>query len=207
MDYIDLIRIVLRRWWIIALPVLLSAIIAIPEVISGSAQAATAFTAQIRYSAAQALNLPERLSDYTDVWQASERTVDALTDWVRSSSFRAEVQTQLGEAGHSLDSLQIAADNARAVGVIYLYHRDHKALLAIAEAAMIVLAERNQIYFPQLGGESAQITILDTPAISPVPPALLTPLDTSCSGGCRAVYRPGFGLVRRICRPNHLSSE
>ena len=201
MDFIDLIRIGLRRWWLIALPVLLSAVIAIPEFISSSARPAVTYSTQIRYSAAQALNLPARLADYTDVWTASERTVDALTDWLRSSSFRAEVGAQLGEAGPSLDSLQIAADNARAVGVIYLYHRDAEALSAIAEAAVQVLSVRNQIYFPQLGGEAAQITILDTPAIGTVPPGLLSRLAPLIRMGVALILGLALALLAEFIDP------
>ncbi len=201
MDYVSLIRIVLRRWWLIALPALLSAVIAIPEVISSSARPPVTYSTQIRYSAAQALNLPARLSDYTDVWQASERTVDALTDWLRSSSFRAEVHAQLGDDGHSLDSLQIAADNARAVGVIYLYHRDAEALRAIVEAAIIVLAERNQVYFPQLGGESAQITILDIPAIGSVPPPLMSRLTPFIRMGIALILGLALALFAEYIDP------
>lgn len=176
MDYAESIRILRRRWWLIVAPVVISAVIAIPDFIDSSAQATVGYTTQIRYSAAQQFNLPERLADYTDVWRAAEHTVDALTDWVRSSSFRAEVQAQLTDASVALDSLQIAADNARSVGVIYLNHNDHEALQTIAEAILIVLGDRNQMYFPQLGGESAQVTILDAPVISIVSPALMTRL-------------------------------
>ena len=176
MEYAGLIRILVRRWWLIVLPVVVSAVITIPEFISGASHDSSGFTAQIRYSAAQKLDLSQRQSDYTDVWLASEHTVDALTDWVRSSSFRAEIQAQLGADNASIGSLQIAADNARTVGLIYLSHNDADALRRIAEAILIVLGDRNQIYFPQLGGETAQVTILDQPEVSAIAPALMTGL-------------------------------
>ncbi len=179
MEYIELIRILLRRWWLIALPVLLGGVIAIPDLLNTAPSSASGYIAQVRYSAAQKLNLPQRDGDYTDVWQASEHTVDALTDWVRSASFREEIRMQLDDAELPLGSLQITADNARNIGVIYFSHGNSDDLRAMIDAAMIVLTSRSQTYFPQLGGEAALVTILDPATVTAAPPALvsrLTPL-------------------------------
>ena len=176
MEYTELIRIILRRWWLIVLPVVLTAVIAIPELVSESGRSSGGFATEIRYSAAQKFNLPERDGDYTDVWLASEHTVDALTDWARTSSFRAEVHNQLADADVSLEALQVAADNVRNVGVIYLNHSNRESLGAIADAALLVLSNRSQTYFPQLGGEAAQVTILEQPAITATPPSIVTRL-------------------------------
>ena len=122
-------------------------------------------------------HIPEREGDYTDVWLASEHTVDALTDWVRSSSFRREIQSQLAEPDTPLDSLNIAADNVRNVGAIYFSHGNSEALRTIVDAAMLVLTTRSQEYFPQLGGDSAQVTILDQASVT----AAGTPLTNRLS--------------------------
>lgn len=172
MEHRELIRIVLRRWWLIALPVVLGAVIAIPDLISDGAAVSAGFTAQIRYSAAQKQNMMASERGYTDVWTASEYSVHALTDWVRSASFRAEMAQALGETQASLAGLQIAADNARSVGVVYLSHPDHESLGAIANAAVVVLSSRSHSYFPQFGGDAAQVTILEQPAIASSPPPL-----------------------------------
>ncbi len=179
MEYIELIRILFRRWWLIALPVVLGGVIAVPDLLNTAPSSAGGYTAQVRYSAAQRLNLPQRDGDYTDVWQASEYTVDALTKWARSASFREEIRAQLDDAELSLGSLQIAADNARSIGVIYFSHSKSDALRTIVDAALIVLTSRSQTYLPQLGGEAAIVTILDPATVTPAPPALtsrLTPL-------------------------------
>ena len=172
MEHLELIRILLRRWLLILLPTLIGALIAIPDMADAMSSGAGGFTAQVRYSAAQKMNLPERDGDYTDIWQASEHTVDALTDWARSASFRAEIQAQIADESLALDSLQIAADNVRNVGVIYFSHGDSEALRAIVDAALIVLSGRSQRYFPQLGGESAHVTILDPAKVVTASPAL-----------------------------------
>ena len=168
----ELIRIVLRRWWLIALPVVLGAVIAVPDLVGGSAIASVGFNTQIRYSAAQKINRAIIESDYTDVWTASEYTVHALTDWVRSASFRGEIVSALGESQASLDHLQIAADNVRSIGVVYMSHINSESLRAIADAAVLVLSNRSQSYFPQFGDEAAHVTILEQPVITASPPAL-----------------------------------
>lgn len=176
MEYIELTRILFRRWRLILLPVLVGAIIAIPELVNAMASGGGGYTAQVRYSAAQKLNLPERDGDYTDIWQASEHTVDALTDWARSASFREEIQAQVAEQELPLAGLNIAADNVRNVGVIYFSHSSREALRAIVDAALIVLTSRSQTYFPQLGGEAALVTILDPATVVSAPPALISRL-------------------------------
>jgi len=172
MEYREIIRIVLRRWWLIVLPVVLSAVISIPELLRDGASVSGGFTTQIRYSAAQKLDISERESDYTDIWVASEYTVHALKDWAHSSSFRHEISSALADSAATLDSLHIAANNVRSVGVVYLSHPNHDALSAIADAAVLVLSSRSQNYFPQMGGETTQVTILEQPAIAASPPAL-----------------------------------
>lgn len=165
-------RLIMRRWWLLALPVVISFIAAIADFLDDSGISTGGFQAQIRYSAAQEFNLPQRDGDYQDVWLASELTVNAFTDWIRSSSFRDEMRVQLGDANLNLGALGIAADNARSIGVIYLSHPDSAMLEESAAAAIVVLSQRNQGYFPQLGGEAAQVTILEAPTVAAVPPPI-----------------------------------
>ncbi len=172
MELTMLTRALLRRWWLVAAPVALSVALVIAGLMAEPTNDATGFSAQIRYSAAQEFNLPQRDGDYQDVWLASELTVNAFTDWVRSGSFRAEIVEWLADPAIDLARLSIAADNARSIGVIYLNHSQAESLAPIAEAAMAVLGSRNQAYFPQLGDQPAQVTVLDQPIISPAPPPL-----------------------------------
>ena len=173
MEITTISRLILRRWWLLALPVAVSFIAAVVAFIDESGTGIGGYQAQIRYSAAQELNLPQRDGDYQDVWLASELTVNAFTDWVRSSSFRDEMRAQLGDADLNLGALGIAADNARSIGVIYLSHPDGAMLEEFAAAAIVVLSQRNQGYFPQLGGEAAQVTILEAPTVAAVPPPIV----------------------------------
>lgn len=167
-----LARVLLRRWWLVAAPLALSGALVLAGLIGQPAASTAGFSAQIRYSAAQELILPQRDGDYQDIWLASELTVNALTDWVRSGSFRDEIVAWLSDPAIDIARLGIAADNARSIGVIYLSHSSAESLQRIAEAVMGVLGSRNQTYFPQLGGQPAQVTILDQPLIAPAPPPL-----------------------------------
>ena len=164
-------RILRRRWLLILLPLAVGAAFALPDLVAPRASAG-GYSAQIRYSAAQEMNLPQRDGDYQDVWLASELTVNAFTDWARSSSFRAEIEAGLDDENDDISGLGIAADNSRSIGVVYLSHGDAPALERIAAAAIDVLRQRSQAYFPQLGGEAAKVTILEAPVIQAAPPAL-----------------------------------
>lgn len=169
MEVMTVVRVLRRRWWLIVLPVLVAGILAGRSLLSlrgGSGGFATSF----RYTAMQVMNLPQRDGDYQDVWLASEFVVNAFTEWVRSSSFKAELQTQLPDL--DLAALGIAADKARSVGRIDLSYPDQDALQKIADAAVKVLETRSEVYFPQLGSQAAQFALLDTPVIVAAPPAL-----------------------------------
>lgn len=172
MEIVGLIRILRRRWWLLLLPVVIVTILVIPSFLGSGSAVSGGFNTAIRYSAAQEFNLPERDGDYQDVWLASELTVNAFTDWIRSNSFREELEGELANTGIDLGLLGIAADNARSVGVIYLSHPEQASLESISTAVITVLASKNQTYFPQLGGDPAQVTILDEPVITPAPPPL-----------------------------------
>lgn len=161
-------RLVRRRWWLMLIPVVVVAAITLPDLLRDDAPSSAGYTTRITYSAAQALNLPERDGDYQDVWLASELTVNAFTDWVRSGRFREDM-AEVIERDVNLAALSIFADNVRSIGVITLVYPTAEGLEAASQAAIEVLQTRNQRYFPQLGGDPAQVTILDQPRIAPAP--------------------------------------
>lgn len=166
-------RFVLRRWWLMLIPVAVVAVVAVPELLRNEQTGAGGYQTSFQYSAAQETsNFPEREGDYQDVWLASEFVVNAFTDWVRSSSFRDELGRALDDPSLDLSRLAIAADNNRSIGVVYMSHPDAAALERIAAAAIDVLQTRNQDYFPHLGNEPALVTLLDAPVVTPAPPPL-----------------------------------
>lgn len=169
MELLTILRVLRRRWWLVLLPVVIAGLIAGRSLLNargGSGGFGTSF----RYTAMQVMNLPQRDGDYQDVWLASEFVVNAFTEWVRSSTFKAELQTLLPEV--DLGPLIVGADKVRSIGRIDLSYPDEAALQQIADATVTVIETRSQTYFPQLGEESAQFALLDTPVVSAAPPAL-----------------------------------
>lgn len=168
------LRVLLRRWWIVAIPVVIVTTLTLPDFLADD-PAPGGFSTVVNYTAAQQLDaLPDREGDFQDVWRASELTVDAFTEMVRTSRFAEYVAEETASRGLVIDpaALNIAADNAIAVGRVLISWPDDAELAVIADAVFTVLTTRNHEFFPQLGGEPAQVELLDTPRISPSPPPL-----------------------------------
>lgn len=164
-------RMVKRWWWLMLLPPLLTTALTIPRLLN-SVTGVGGFTTSFKYSAAQdKSNIETRDGDYQDVWLASELAINAFTEWLTSSTFRAELATALG-TDIDLAPLSIVADNARSIGVVYLSYSNGPQLAQIAEAAITVLQTKNAIYFPHLGGVNATVTLVDAPIVVPAPPPL-----------------------------------
>lgn len=165
-------RMLRRRWWLILVPVVIAAVLTIPQFLNRGSAVSGGFAASFKYSAAQETsNLPNRDGDFQDVWLASEFVVNAFTDWVKSSSFRGELAAMLGD-DVDLSQLDIQADNDRSIGQVFLSHPDAEQLEVIASAAITILSTRNQDYFPHLGGQSAIVTLVDAPVVVPQQPSL-----------------------------------
>ena len=180
-------RILLRWWWLILIPTIIAAVVAAPALLNRSSQSG-GFTTVIRYSAAQQPDAqPPRDGDFQDIWLASELTVNALTAWVQTESFRQEIAILVDDPAVNLGLLGIAADNQRSVGQLAMSYPDAEGLATIAGAAVEVLETRNRDYFPQVGSAPAVVTLLDTPTIVAAPPPLTNRLGP--------VIRIGLGLL------------
>lgn len=193
MELLLFLRVLLRRWWLVLIPVLIAAVFVVPDFLNNRAAAFGGYSATFRYSAAQVLEaIPNRDGDYQDVWLASELTVNALTDWVRSSSFVSEIEQFTRQRGVEINpaALGVAADNRRSVGQMTLSYPDADGLNAIVAAAQDVLRTRAQNYFPQLGQQPAQVTILDVAQAVPAPPPVANRLAP--------FIRIGLGLLAGI---------
>jgi len=175
MELYVILRVLLRRWYLIVIPTVIVAVFTVPDLLGDNPATSGGFTTVMRYTAGQELDaIPDRQGDYQDVWLASELTVNAFTEWVRTYSFAEEVALIAAERGLNVDpaALNIAADNERSIGQIFISWGDEAELRTIADAAIAVLRTRNQAYFPQLGDAPAQVEVLDDVRISPVPPSL-----------------------------------
>ncbi|MGB7340014.1 MAG: hypothetical protein WBC91_14055 [Phototrophicaceae bacterium] len=170
MELVLVMRVLQRRWWIIILPVIVAAIFAIPALINNEVSDAGGYQTQFSYSAAQeSSNFDVRDGDYQDVWLASEFVVNAFTDWLQSTSFRAELALETGDDS-LLNGLNIVADNNRSIGVVYMSHPNQESLTTLRDASIVVLETRNQSYFPHLGDAPAEVTIINRPPVVAAPP-------------------------------------
>ena len=174
MELILVVRVLLRRWYLLLIPVVIAAAFTLPDFLNRGQAASGGFSTTVRYTAAQQLDVPGRDGDYQDIWLASELTVNALTEWVRTSRFIEEVSTVAAANGVDFDpaTLGVSSDNQRSIGVLYLNWPDPEQLEIITNAAIDVLQTRTQDYFPQLQGEPARVTLLDKPVVTPASPAL-----------------------------------
>lgn len=175
MELMLIVRVLLRRWWLVLIPVVIVAALVVPDFLQNRGVSAGGYTVTVRYSAAQVLEaIPGRDGDFQDVWLASELAVNAMTDWVRTSSFVQEIKKETDQQNIEINpaALGIAADNQRSVGQITLSYPDQAQLQTITAAALDVLKTRAQDYFPQLGGQPAQVTILDVPQVVAAPPPI-----------------------------------
>ena len=174
MELMRFFRILLRYWWLILIPVVITAAVSIPALLSGPAVTG-GFTIMIRYTAAQQLDaIPNRDGDFQDVWLASELTVNAFTDWIQSSSFKTQVVAEATTRGVEANpaALGLAADNERSIGQLFMSYPDAEALGVLAVAATDILRAESGATFPQLGGAPAQVTVLDDPVVVAAPPPL-----------------------------------
>ncbi|MEL7234955.1 MAG: hypothetical protein AAGK74_10685, partial [Chloroflexota bacterium] len=119
----------------------------------------------------------------------SEQTVRALTEWILTTSFKREVSIRASEQGVEFapEALPTAADHVRSVGQMFISWPDADELEIIAQAALDVLREDSQTYFPQFGDEPAQVTVLDDIRITPAPPPIVDRFE--------AVVRVGLGML------------
>lgn len=174
MDAMAVVGMLLRRWYLVLLPVIVAGVLVAPELLSRPSGTG-GYSSTIRYTAAQVLEaIPERDGDYQDVWLASELTVDAFTEWVRHSRFVDAVRAQLALNRHTFETagLGFGSDNDRAIGRVDVGWHDAAQLEAIVAAAVTVLTEQNGAIFPQLGGVNARVELLDSPQVVGSPPPI-----------------------------------
>lgn len=178
------LKIALRWWWLILLPTVVVAIYGLATYRAPSG----GYALSLRYTAGQPerRDVPsERLYDPNYYrWLTSEYIVNALKDWTRTGHFVAAVNAQLATTGSTMPPASISgADNVRSLLVVSLSTNltDPQAaaeqLRQTAEAVTAVLQQQNAEVFPQLGGQAAVVTPLDSPAPGPVPPSLRARLE------------------------------
>lgn len=123
MELSVIFRVLLRRWWLVLIPVAITTTFVLPSLVRDGFGAIAGYTTMFRYSAGQP---PQDGVTYEDSsyfpWLAAELTVDALTAWVQSSSYAQEIARNVAARGIEMNptQLRVAADNIQAVGQVFL---------------------------------------------------------------------------------------
>jgi capsular polysaccharide biosynthesis protein len=175
MELRQLWAVVRRRWWLVLIPAVVALILTLPTLRTVISPPVT-FTTAIRFTASQ-VPTADKAQNFQDQsyipWLASEYAVNNLATWMGTGSFAQEISTKLTEQGKTISAGDIRAaglrsDSARSIMTLYLYWPNPDELKLIAQAAIDVLREKNQVYFPQFGAQKAEITPLDTISVAPL---------------------------------------
>lgn len=170
-----LFGVLVRRWWLIAVPALVALALSLPS-LGQIVRPMSLYRVTVRFTAAQPPN-PESAETFEErsyiAWLGSEYAVINLAAWLRTESFAREVVAMLkADDQHvSVEAVRamIASDSVRSILTLYLTATDADLLRAVAEAAVQTLTQRSNAYFPQLSGQPAQIVPLDAVEVLPLP--------------------------------------
>jgi len=188
-------RIVVRRWWLIALPTVVALLVTIPS-LKSIFSPPVSYSATIRFTASSKPSGSGTFQDqsYTP-WLASEYVVTGLAAWVKTDSFAAEVSSELALQGKALNTGQVQgminSDSARSVMTLYLTGPDPIDLKAIGEACVTVLADKTGDYWPQADGQKLYVIPLDSVTVVQA----AAPLTTRLSPILRIAIGFAFGLI------------
>jgi len=193
MELKQLWAVIVRRWWLILLPAIVALILTLPS-LQTMVTPPVNYTVTIRFTASQVppSDATHTFQDQSYIpWLASEYAINNLATWMRTESFTREIADRLQAQGKTVDlgavCSPIASDSARSIMTLYLTCSNPDDIQLFAQAAIDVLRERSQAYFPQLTAQKTEIMPLD--AISVVPAS--TPITTRLS----PLFRVLIGLV------------
>ncbi len=179
MELRQLVRILLRRWWLIALPAIVLGAVAVMTYTAPP----PAYAATVRFAVGYTPdpNSQSLYDRFYPAWLASEYIAGGLSDWAKTGDFANAVSSDLAargiEAPAALVAGSIVSDHSRSIVVLYFGGSDPATLQAIAETAARVLQTRNATVFPQNGPNGASVTPLDNPAVGLSPPSLRARLE------------------------------
>ncbi|MGC9358531.1 MAG: hypothetical protein ACP5GX_11720, partial [Anaerolineae bacterium] len=163
MELRQMLKILIRWWWLIAIPV----------IVVGGYAALTYSTPATQYQVIVSFATgtePAGLSvDYDRYypWLTSEYIANGLADIAVTDAFADAVTARLVEAGIEISGGtvkgRIVSDNAQSIVRIYLTWPDPIEILAIADAISAEIITNGAAYFPQLSGLGIAARRLDDP--------------------------------------------
>ncbi|MGD1995558.1 MAG: hypothetical protein PVH62_02180 [Anaerolineae bacterium] len=165
-------RILIRRWWLVLVPVLVVLI----HTVATYRSPTTNYQVVMRFAAGTS---PAGLSlDYDRYypWLASEYIANGLADVAGTGAFAEAVAARLTAEGVAADPAAvrgaIVTDSSQSVVVVYLTWPDAGQAREVARALADELTQNSSSYFPQLDGLDPAVHLLDEPAPAPLPPSL-----------------------------------
>jgi capsular polysaccharide biosynthesis protein len=166
-------KILIRRWWLVAVPVLVVAIYAAATYTPPG----PVYQVVMRFSAG---TKPAGLSEDYDryyPWLASEYIANGLADVARTGVFAEAVAERVGDPGLA-GAIQggIVTDSAQSVMVVYLSWPDAEQIIDVADAITAELTHNGAAYFPQLTGVEPAVHRLDIPSPVALAPGLRSQL-------------------------------
>lgn len=175
-----ILKILLRRWWLVLLPPLIVAAYTLVTYLSP----APTFAATLRFSVgytpqSEGATLYDK---FYPAWLTSEYIAGGLSDWAKTGNFAQHVADTASADGLTLTADEAAgsiaaSDHQRSIVLLYFSSGDQNKLLAIASASIKTMQSLNGIIFPQNGPSGATVTPLDAISIAPVPPSLKSRID------------------------------
>ena len=169
-------KILIRRWWLIAAPVL---VVTLYVAVSYSSPGPM-HQVVMRYAAG---TNPAGLSEDYDryyPWLTSEYVANGLADVAVTGTFAQAISSRLAETGREISPAAIqpaiVTDNAQSILVVYLTWQDAEQIILVADAITAELTENGAVYFPQLTDIEPGIRLLDPPTPIPLFPGLRTQL-------------------------------
>jgi capsular polysaccharide biosynthesis protein len=176
MELKQLYAVVVRRWWLIALPALVALILTIPA-FGTMLRPSVNYSVGVRLTASQPPtgDAPKSYEEQSYIsWLGSEYAIVNLAAWMRTDSFAREISAVLATVGKQIDPdalrAAITSDSARSIMTFYVTSwPDEAETKLIADAAVQVMQTKNAAYFAQLGAGPAQVVPLDNAIVVPVP--------------------------------------
>ncbi len=193
MELKQLWAVLVRRWWLIVLPALVALVLTLPS-LRQVFSAPPSYQVTVRFTASQipSADSGNNFQDQSYIpWLASEYAVNNLATWMRTQSFAQEIADELAKQGSTFDPAAIqgaiATDSARSIMTLIISWPDADQIQAIGKAAIDVLQNRSQAYFPQFAAQKVVITPQDS--VTPVP------VSASLTTRFSPLVRVGVGLL------------
>ncbi|MCD6344464.1 MAG: hypothetical protein J7M17_02505 [Anaerolineae bacterium] len=172
MELRQMCKILLRWWWLVAIPIFVVA----AYVGLTYHPPATNYQVVMRFAAGtEPAGLSQEYDRYYP-WLTSEYIANGLADIAVTGAFAEAITARLAEQDIDVAPAAvqgaIVSDNAQSILVIYLTWPDPAQIVDVAEAITAELTENGADYFPQLAKVGIAARRLDTPTPSPLAPGL-----------------------------------